>query len=236
MCQGLLFNSSFLDLFLRNGFLFFNPGACGAHRPFHPTFHWARHPSAHSHPYRVAFPPPPLPSTSRHRGMACHLCAGRPRITPPLRATHPSDPRRTNASSKSVAAMTRGKRRFDPTLSPGASALPVAAGGSQSTTGEPDLGGATDVRVRVLRGEEEIPAIVSLCAAVFKQVAGGGLLAAIDAVTKLGRRRRRHVAGRVTRGRARCVHARPATCRAVDRFGSPLHRVRRPLNVPARPP
>ena len=44
------------------------------------------------------------------------------------------------------------------------------------------MGGATDVRVRVLRGEEEIPAIVSLCAAVFKQVAGGGLLAAIDAV------------------------------------------------------
>ena len=31
--------------------------------------------------------------------------------------------------------------------------------------------GATDVRVRVLRGEQEIPRICTLCAAVFKEVA-----------------------------------------------------------------
>ena len=47
----------------------------------------------------------------------------------------------------------------------------AASSGPEDPSSDAVAARATDVRVRVLRGEEEIPAIVRLCAAVFKEVA-----------------------------------------------------------------
>lgn len=93
--------------------------------------------------------------------------------------TATSRPGRTHSKqSKTQLSSTHRHRQHLPRVP--ISVLPWSSSSSSKTTAAfsaEELSAdaapaASDVRVRVLRGEEEIPPIVRLCAAVFKEVAG----------------------------------------------------------------
>lgn len=80
-------------------------------------------------------------------------------------------------STPRVGRLLPARSRPRPSRAPRARSVPTSSGDAASIESDRAPApaapppGATDVRVRVLRGEKDIPRIVTLCSAVFKEVA-----------------------------------------------------------------